>query len=153
MAEAFPRHAASAGRGTLQGRLVGGVLAGLVGGVLFGIMMGMLGMLPMVAMLVGSQDGTVGLIVHLVISAIIGLGFGLVFGGRVATPGQGALWGAVYGFIWWILGPLLIMPTMMGMGPQFGMAFAPPMLMSLVGHLVYGVATGLVYPLIVRRVA
>ncbi len=133
-------------------RLVAGALAGLVGGVLFGIMMGMMGMLPMVASLVGSKDGTVGFIVHLVISAIIGAGFGLAFGGRATTLGQGALWGAVYGFIWWILGPLLIMPTMMGMGPQFGMAFAPPNLMSLLGHLVYGVATGLAGPLIARRV-
>jgi uncharacterized membrane protein YagU involved in acid resistance len=132
-------------------RLVAGAAAGLVGGVLFGIMMGMMGMLPMVAMLVGSKDGSVGLIVHLLISAIIGIGFGLLFAGRTVTAGRGALWGAVYGFAWWILGPLLIMPSMMGMGPQLGMAFAPPMLMSLIGHLVYGVTTGLVYPSLVRR--
>jgi uncharacterized membrane protein YagU involved in acid resistance len=153
MAEASSRYAAGATGGTLQRRLVGGALAGLVGGVLFGIIMGMGGMLPMVAGLVGAKDAVVGFIVHLVISAIIGAGFGLVFGGQAVTPGQGALWGAVYGFIWWILGPLLIMPTMMGMGPQFGMAFAPPMLMSLVGHLVYGVATGLAYPALARRFA
>jgi hypothetical protein len=37
------------------------------------------------------------------------------------------------------------MPIMMGMGPQFGMALTMPMLMSLVGHLIYGLITGLVY--------
>ena len=153
MAEVSRARGVGVGAGSVTGRLIAGALAGLVGGVLFGIMMGMLGMLPMVAMLVGSQDGTVGFIVHLVISAIIGAGFGLVFGDRATTFGQGALWGALYGFVWWILGPLLIMPILMGMGPQFGMAFAPPMLMSLVGHLVYGVAAGLAYPLIARRAA
>ncbi len=132
-------------------RLTGGAIAGLVGGVLFGLMMGMMGMLPMVAGLVGSNNAAVGFVVHMVISAIIGAGFGLLFGGRVSTLQDGALWVAVYGFIWWILGPLLIMPTMMGMGPQFGMALSMPMLMSLVGHLLYGIATGLAYPKVLRR--
>jgi len=42
------------------------------------------------------------------------------------------------------------MPLMLGMGLQFGMAFTPPMLMSLVGHLIYGRLTGLVYVAYVR---
>ena len=45
----------------------------------------------------------------------------------------------------------LIMPIMMGMGPQFGMAISMPMLMSLVGHLLYGVVTGLAFPVAARR--
>jgi uncharacterized membrane protein YagU involved in acid resistance len=134
-------------------RVLAGAVSSLIGGLAFGIMMGTMGMLPMVASLVGSDNAVIGFIVHMVISAIIGAGFGLVFGAKALDFGSGALWGAIYGVIWWILGPLLIMPSMMGMGPQFGMAFAPPNLMSLVGHLVYGVATGLVYPFIVRRVA
>jgi hypothetical protein len=46
------------------------------------------------------------------------------------------------GWSWWVLGPLVIMPTMMGMGLQFAAAFTGPMLMSLFGHLVYGAITG-----------
>jgi hypothetical protein len=49
----------------------------------------------------------------------------------------------VYGIIWWVLGPLVIMPMMMGMGVQFAAAFTGPMLMSLMGHLIYGALTGL----------
>jgi hypothetical protein len=41
----------------------------------------------------------------------------------------------------------------MGMGPQFGMALSMPMIMSLIGHLVYGVATGLAFPALARRLA
>ena len=151
MADASRAHAVGLSTASPAQRLTAGAAAGLVGGVLFGLMMGMMGMLPMVAGLVGSNNGLVGFIAHMVISAIIGTGFGLVFGPRAITPQQGALWGAVYGFIWWILGPLLIMPTMMGMGPQIGMAFAPPMLMSLVGHLVYGVVTGAAFPTVAQR--
>ena len=152
MAQASRPYAAGMTSNSLLKRLVPGALAGLVGGVLFGILMAVMGMLPMVAMLVGSKDGLVGFVVHLVISAIIGLGFALVLGDRADSLGRGALWGGVYGFIWWILGPLLIMPSLLGMGPQLGMAFAPPMLMSLVGHLIYGLATGTAYPLLARRV-
>ena len=46
---------------------------------------------------------------------------------------------------------LVIMPTMMGMGPQFAMAFSQMMIMSLIGHLIYGVLTGVVYPLVAQR--
>ncbi len=45
-----------------------------------------------------------------------------------------------------MLGPLVLMALMMGMGgPQFGMALSPPMVMSLVGHLIFGLLTGLMY--------
>ena len=42
------------------------------------------------------------------------------------------------------------MPLLLGMGLQFGMAFLPPMLMSLMGHLIYSLLTGLVYVAYVR---
>ncbi len=38
-----------------------------------------------------------------------------------------------------------MMPLLLGMGVQFGAALAPMNLMSLVGHLIYGLITGLVY--------
>lgn len=151
MADASRAHSGDVTGAALPGRLMAGAVAGLVGGVLFGIMMGAMGMLPRVAMLVGSENAVVGFVVHMVISAIIGAGFGLVFGPRALDLRGGALWGAIYGVIWWILGPLLIMPSMMGMGPQFGMALTMPMLMSLAGHLIYGVATGLSFPVLARR--
>ena len=43
------------------------------------------------------------------------------------------------------------MPILMGMGPQFGMALSAMMLMSLVGHLVFGVVAGLTYALQTSR--
>jgi len=131
-------------------RIVGGVIGG-VGGLVFGAMMGMMGMLPMVASVVGSKSVLVGFIYHMFNSVIIGALFGLIFGGLSRTYGQGVLFGLIYGVIWWVLGPLILMPLLLGMGgPQFGMAFSQPMLMSLVGHLVYGLITGLVYVWYVR---
>jgi hypothetical protein len=73
--------------------------------------------------------------------------FGWLFGGRVHTYASALGWGAAYGFAWWILGGLILMPVFLGMS-----AFAPlmpPMQMvamgSLVGHLIYGLILGATY--------
>jgi uncharacterized membrane protein YagU involved in acid resistance len=97
--------------------------------------------------MVGSSSAAVGFLMHLVISAVIGAGFGIVFGRAVESTPRAVGTGAVYGMIWWILGPLTLMPLMLGMGfgSQWngaGLANAMP---SLMGHVIYGVITGFVY--------
>ena len=130
--------------------VIAGALAGIVGGVVFGMMMAMM-MPPMIGM-IGSLIGApqLGLPLHLVFSAIIGAGFGLLLGRRATDWGPAAGLGLGYGFVWWILGPLLIMPIWMGMGPMLASALDTPNLMSLGGHLMYGLVTGLVYRAITR---
>jgi uncharacterized membrane protein YagU involved in acid resistance len=136
---------------SLWQRIIAGVVGGVAGGLVFGAIMGMMGMLPMVANVVGSQSAVVGFVYHMFNSVVIGALFGLLFGALSRTYGQGAIWGLIYGVIWWVLGPLILMPLLLGMGsPQFGMALTPPMLMSLAGHLVYGLLTGLVYVAYIR---
>lgn len=130
-----------------------GAVAGLVGGVLFGILMAMQGMLPMVAALVGFDSSPVGFGVHLVISAGAGLAFGAVVAALpslAATPVRAAVAGAAYGILWWIGGALIAMPTMLGMG-EMVLVIGDMQVMSLVGHIVFGVATGLAFHLLVRR--
>jgi uncharacterized membrane protein YagU involved in acid resistance len=136
---------------TLRQRVIGGVVGGVAGGLVFGAWMGIMGMLPMVASVVGSQSAIVGFLYHMFNSLVIGALFGLLFGGLSHAYGQGALLGLIYGVIWWVLGPMILMPLMLGMGLQFGAAFTPPMLMSLVGHLAYGLITGLVYTAYSKR--
>jgi hypothetical protein len=131
---------------SLAQRIAGGIVGGIVGGLVFGAMMAMMGMLPMVASVVGSKSALIGFLYHMFNSAIIGALFGLIFGQLSYAYGQGVLFGLIYGAIWWVLGPLILMPLLLGMGtPQFAMAFTQPMLLSLVGHLVYGLITGVVY--------
>jgi hypothetical protein len=134
----------------VRGALLGAG-AGILGGIVFGLMMQAL-MPPMIGM-IGSLVGAPGLgwLVHLAISAAIGAGFGLTLGRLVSGWGTALGLGLAYGFVWWILGPLLLMPIMMGMGPQFGMAFSGDMLMSLVGHLIYGAITGAAFKAIAER--
>jgi uncharacterized membrane protein YagU involved in acid resistance len=96
----------------------------------------------------GHPPVAMGWLYHLFNSAVIGALFGGLLGGRVYDCGTGIAWGAGYGFVWWILGGLILMPVMLGMP-----AFAPLMMTemhmvavgSLVGHLVYGVILGAVF--------
>jgi hypothetical protein len=138
-------------QGTIVKKLVGGVVGGAAGGVVFGAMMGMMGMLPVLAGLAGSSEPVVGFVIHMLISLFIGVSFGAIFGDISSTYTRSAVWGLVYGGIWWVLGPLVIMPLMMGMGLQLAAAFSGPMLLSLMGHLIYGLVLGLGYAWYLRR--
>src|SRR5680860_1665546 len=94
-------------------RIVAGVLGGVAGGAVFGMLMAMMGMLPVIASMVGSDSAWVGFAVHMMISIGIGLGLTVLFGNRLLTGyGRGVVVGLAYGAIWWVLGPLLIMPMM-----------------------------------------
>jgi uncharacterized membrane protein YagU involved in acid resistance len=133
---------------SMSNKLIGGVAGGLAGGLVFGVMMAMMGMMPMIASLAGSQSSAVGWLIHLLISIFIGVTFALLLGDRSVSYGSGLRWGIIYGAIWWVLGPLLIMPAMMGM-PLF--MFNSTTIMSLVGHLIYGALLGLGYAWYINR--
>lgn len=96
-------------------RISAGAIGGIAGGPVFGVLMAMMGMLPMIASMVGSDSALVGFGIHLVISVLIGLGLTVPFAGLLKSYGRGALIGLAYGALWWLLGPLLIMPSMLGM--------------------------------------
>ncbi len=130
--------------------VIRGALAGLAGGVVFGVMMGMMGALPMVGMLVGQQNATVGFVVHMVISAIIGAIYGGIAVRLPQTVGTAIVAGALYGVVWWMLGALILMPLLLGMNNMI-FVIGQMQIMSLVGHLVYGVVTGLAFLWLVQR--
>ncbi len=124
-----------------------GAYGGLVGGVVFGAMMGMMGMLPMIGKMVGHPSAITGFLVHLVNSALIGAAFATLFDRFVHGKSGGLGYGLLYGGTWWFLGPLTLMPLMMGMGlgVNWNATAAAQMLPSLFGHLIYGAILGLSY--------
>ena len=145
-------------------KIVGGIIGGLIAGIIFGIMMsimnapspeGEMPMMLMVAKIVHSKTMIGGWIYHLFNSAIIGLIFGWLLGTRCLSWKASFQWGAIYGFIWWILGGLILMPLFLGM-PIFAPLMISEMRMvamgSLIGHLIYGlILGGIFYPLYSKK--
>lgn len=127
-----------------------GTIAGLGGGLVFGVMMGMMGMLPMVGMLVGQENAVVGFIVHMIISAFIGATFGVIAARLPLGWATAIIEGSVYGIIWWVLGALIMMPLMLGM-TQMVFVIGSPQWMSLIGHVIFGAVTGVLFMPLSRR--
>ena len=107
----------------------------------------MMGMLPMIGKMVGHPSAVTGFLVHLDISAVIGASFATLFDRLVQGASGGLGYGLFYGAIWWFLGPLTLMPLMMGMGlgVNWNATAASQMLPSLIGHLIYGAILGVSY--------
>lgn len=122
-----------------------GIIGGLLGGLVFGIMMAYMRMMPMIAKMIGSESAFVGWIIHFIISAVIGVFFVWWFGSFITSYGRGIIFGMVHGIIWWILGALTLMPLVLGMSVQYADAFSKMSMMSLMGHLIYGVILSMVY--------
>jgi uncharacterized membrane protein YagU involved in acid resistance len=122
-----------------------GVLAGLAGGLLFTVVMVLVGALPRVARMVGAEAPLVGLAVHLVIAAAIGVSYAVLFRRQSFDVLSGVGWGVSYGFLWWVLGDLTLLPELSGGVIRWDPATLAAEFPSLVGHLGYGAALGAVF--------
>ena len=127
-----------------------GALAGLIAGAVFGITAATAGILPNIAALVGSTSAFVGFVVNLFVSVLVAVPFVAVFGRYAQRIGSGLTYGLAYGALWWVLGPLVLMPLILGAplpiaSTEAIIASWPKLLM----HLVYGGLLGLGYALLV----
>lgn len=128
-----------------------GMVGGLLGGLVFTLVMVQIGFLPMVASLIGSSSITTGFFVHLGIALLVGASYGLLFRGRSFDLGSGLGWGVCYGFFWWVLGALTLMPLLLGGPPGWTVGVAAGLTASLVGHLAYGASLGITFHLLEAR--
>lgn len=122
-----------------------GALASVLGGLLFSVIMLATGVLPQVAALIGGTSPWAGFVVHLVISILIGMSYGFLFEHESPDAGSSMAWGMLYGLAWWFLGPLTLMPVLLGHPVIWTTQAADVLLPSLLGHVIYGAATGLVF--------
>ena len=140
-------HGATAGSGVLAAALRGAV-AGLLGGAVISQLM-LHGAVPEVAeRLTGSNGPLAGIAVNLAIGVAIGVSYGLLFRrlGQDVTCALG--WGLSYGFLWWVLGPLTLLPALLGGDPEWTAAAAGGSMSALAGHLVYGGLLGVAFYLL-----
>jgi hypothetical protein len=59
--------------------------------------------------------------------------------------GSGVAWGLVYGVVWWFIGPMTLLPVLMGRSFSWTTADASRLLPSLIGHLIFGAVTASVF--------
>jgi uncharacterized membrane protein YagU involved in acid resistance len=104
-----------------------------------------------IAGLVNSTSREVGIALHFVIAIVIGMSFGLLFQHEAPNAGASVAWGLLYGLVWWFLGPLMLFPILLGGTFTWTTTAAGAALPSLIGHLMYGAATALVFLLLERR--
>jgi hypothetical protein len=128
-----------------------GAVAGIVGGLLFTLVLLVSGFLPSVASVVGGSSLGLGLVVTMAMSALIGMTYGLLF--RYESPdfGSGVAWGLVYGLIWWFIGPMTLMPIMLGGTFDWTPQTAAMLLPVLIGLLIYGSVTAITFLALERR--
>jgi hypothetical protein len=128
-----------------------GAVAGLVGGVVFLPIIAIVTGLPQIAGLVGSTSPVVGVIVHLFSSGLIGISYGLLFEHESPDFAAGIAWGLMYGLVWWFAGRLTLFPILQGLSFTWTHEAAADALPLLIGHLIYGAVTAVIFLIFERR--
>jgi uncharacterized membrane protein YagU involved in acid resistance len=128
-----------------------GAVAGLIGGLASLPVMIATGVLPKVAGVDSSFVGSRGLVIHILVSALIGMTYGVLFRHETSSSGSSIAWGWLFGLIWWYLGPMTLMPLLLTGVCDWSTDAASALLPSLLGHLIYGAVTALIFFLFDRR--
>jgi hypothetical protein len=101
--------------------------------------------------LVGSTSPAIGVLIHLLSSGLIGISYGLLFERESPDFAAGIAWGLLYGLVWWFVGSLTLFPILHGLSFTWTREAAAHALPLLVGHLISGAVTALVFLAFERR--
>jgi hypothetical protein len=127
-----------------------GATASVVGGSLFTVVLLVTGFQNM-ANIFGSSSLAFGVVINMIVSAFIGMSYGLLFRHEAPDAGSAVAWGLVYGLLWWFIGPMTLLPILLGGSFSWTARTAASLLPSLIGHLIYGAATAVTFLALERR--
>jgi uncharacterized membrane protein YagU involved in acid resistance len=128
-----------------------GALTGLAGRLVFLPIIAAVTGLTNIAALVGSRSPAFGLLVHFLSSGLIGISYGLLFEHESPDFTAGIAWGLLYGLVWWFAGSLTFFPILQGLSFNWTRNAAANALPLMVGHLIYGTVTAVVFLAFERR--
>ncbi len=124
--------------------IIGGV-AGSLGGLILGTWPVSAGTLsPSLALIRGSSTGVGGFAFWLG-SFALGAIYGVLYRGEIRGAGSSIAWGAAYGYLWWVLGELTLLPIGLGRGVEWSLASARTSFAGLTSYLIWGLLLGIVY--------
>ena len=139
------RHSSIVTRHFGTGTLVRGGLAGLLAAGLLGAALNSQGQL--LATTAPSSGGSplVAWLVTLVIGLLAGGGFALLYSNPPDGAGAGLIRGTAYGFFWWVVGPLTLVPLLGGASLTWSVEGVQSVFAALPGYLLFGAAVALFY--------
>ncbi len=105
------------------GAIARGALAGLIGGWVLG----------------GLRPGT------LALGLVVGAGYGVLYLRPPEGTGPGLIRGTAYGFFWWIIGPLTLLPLASGKGLAWSLESARAAFPTLPAFLLFGAVVAVGY--------
>ena len=128
-----------------KGAIVRGAIAGLVAAALLGICLSAQDqLLPSVAM-AGDDPALLAWLATLLIGLLAGVAFALLYPNPTDGAGPGLVRGAAYGFLWWILAPLTLVPLIAGDGLIWERDAVQRLFATLPGYILFGAAIALFY--------
>ena len=121
-----------------------GAIAGFIGGIVASPILFATGVLPR---LVNSPDSSTLkiLIAHILVSIVLGMLYGVLFRNESSSVGMGVAWGWLFGLIWWYAGPITLEPLILTGQCDWSTDAVSYLLPSLMGHLIYGAVTALIF--------
>ena len=127
-----------------------GIVAGVLASAVFGAMIGA-EMMEMIAVMVGQEGAAVGWVVHLIIGSIFAVEYVAIvsldqLAESASRPVPGGGIGAIYGVAVWLVDAVVLMALLMEGAFMLNLDWS-----SFVGHVVWGVTLGALYPVFVAR--
>ena len=123
--------------------------AGIVAGLVFWLALRSQGMLSTVPGLFGLDVSGTGVAWHLLAAALMGAVLGTLIRYQPSGYAPAVSSGALYGLVWWIVGPLTLGTAFDDRGLTWSLVDSERAFPSLIGHLLYGSITALGFHIIV----
>ena len=127
------------------GALVRGGLAGLSSGAILGAALSPQDKLIVAAPVSIDTSSLAGWAIILLLGLTAGVGFALLYPRPTDGAGPGLIRGTVYGFLWWVVGPLTLVPVLAGGKLVWSVDAVQGLFITLPGYLLFGAGIALIY--------
>ena len=138
-------HVQTAGQHIRRGPLLRGALAGLLGAVLLGVMLDVQDQLLAFAGMMDSDSHVLAWLVTLLVGLLAGVGYVLLYPQPTDGAGVGLIRGSAYGFLWWVVSGLTVVPLLSGASLAWFSDEVSALFVTLPAYILFGAAVVLFY--------
>ena len=125
--------------------VVRGGVSGLIAVWIIGSVLAAQGYLPLFVASIADDSRVVLWLITLLIGFLAGAGFSLLYSGSAEGAGPGIVRGAMYGFLWWVVVPLSLLPVVDAGDLPWQAAHLRDAFPTLPAYILFGVLLALLY--------